>query len=154
MVVSNEPGAIFIVHPGGLSSTPKIYTSDGGWLKMIENQAGDERVPTQARAYAKIVLTKRLMRLYLTRGFDSIRERDWEDCREVIRVLRRDYGLWIRQDYRLWIRVFILSVSSWACEHLPLAHRALVFVRDVRRFIARLRKGTLQKRFGDYSRYL
>ncbi len=154
MVVSNEPGAIFIEHPGGVSSTPKIYTSGGGWLKMIENQAGDERVPIQARTHAKITLTRRLTRVYLANGFDAIIARHWDDFREATEILRRDFGLSMCRDFRLWIKASFLSAAGWACEHLPLAHRVLVIVRDARRYTIRLRKSPLQKRFGYYSKYL
>src|ERR1017187_8035333 len=56
IVVSNELGAIFVVHAKGYSSTPKVFTGPG-FLKMIQNQTEDERIPIQARAHAKTVLT-------------------------------------------------------------------------------------------------
>jgi hypothetical protein len=146
IAVSTEPGAIFVMHAGGYSSTPKVYTSPG-WLKMIQNQTEDSRVPIRARAHAGTVLTKRLtQRLFLTNGFYSLVIRRWHDSHEAAHVLRRDYGLWIRAS--------ILSAAGWACQNLPLAHRALVTVYALRRLLTRLRQQPLQRQFGAYAAYL
>ena len=146
IVVSTELGAILVSHPGSYSLTPKVFTSPG-WLKMIENQTKDERVPIWARARARTALTKRfIQRIFMTNGFHSIVERRWHDSQEAAHVLRCDHGLWIRAS--------VLSAASWACEHLPFAHRALVIIYAVRRLVTRFRQRPLQKQFGSYATYL
>ena len=121
---------------------------------MIENQAGDERVPIQARTHAKITLTRRLTRtiwqmalMLLLRDTGMTFAKQQRSCAEI-------FGLSMCRDFRLWIKASFLSAAGWACEHLPLAHRVLVIVRDARRYTIRLRKSPLQKRFGYYSKYL
>ncbi|MGA2653315.1 MAG: glycosyltransferase family 2 protein [Terracidiphilus sp.] len=146
VVISNEPGAIFIMHPEGYGSTPGVYTSTG-WLKLIENQAGDERIPIQARTYARAVLTNTLtQKIFVLNGFHSLLAQRWDDSREAARVLRQDYGLRMKAS--------ILSALSWGCEYLPLAHRALVIMYKVKDSLKRLRVLPLQKRFGYCAKFL
>lgn len=146
IVVSAEPGAIFVVHAEGYSSTSKAYTPNG-WAKMIANQTSDNQIPVMARTYAKTVLTKRLtQRIFLVDGFYSILARRWDDSHEAANILRRDYGLWARAAF--------LSAASWICEHLPLARHALVMVFATKHFFTRLGLRPLQKDFGSYAKYL
>jgi hypothetical protein len=146
IVVSTELGGIFVVHGANWSSTPKALPVSG-LLKVIQNQTQDERVPVQARAHARKVLTKALIQtIFVMNGLRSIVLKRWRDSHEAAHVLR-----W---DYRLWIRASVLSVVSWACEHLPLAHRAVVTFYSVRRLLKRLRQRPLQRQFGSYAAYL
>ena len=146
VVVSNELGAIFLVHAGGYSSTPKVFTSTG-WSKLIENQAGDARVPIQARAHARTVLINSLThRLFAVNGLRSLAAQRWDDSREAADILRRNHGLWMRAS--------VLNAATWACEHLPFAHRALVIIYKVKDSLTRFRLRPLQKQFGSYAKYL
>jgi hypothetical protein len=151
IVVSNEPGAIFVEHAESFSSSPKLCTTWPGWLKMIENQTEDERVSAGAREHAKTVLTRRLVnRLFMTHGLGAILRRDWKDSRESARILR--------SCYKLWAAPSILDLVGWACEHLPLVHSVAIAVGDSRRLLARhvtrRRQRPVQRRFGHWAEYL
>ena len=146
IVVSTKLGAILVSHPGSYSITPNVFTSPG-WLKMIENQTKDERVPIWVRARARTVLTKRyIQRIFMTNGFHSIIDRRWHNSQEAAYVLRCDHGLWIRAS--------VLSAASWACENLPFAHGALLTIYAVRRLLTRFKQRLLQRQFKSYASYL
>jgi hypothetical protein len=147
IVVSTEFGAIFVAHGRNVSANLTLGPTRTGWLKMIQNQTEDERVPARARDHARQVLTERFKQtLFVAHGLGAITRGNWQASRQAAQILRRDYGLWARAS--------MLSVASWTCERLPLAHRATAACRVAMRLFKRVKRGPLQKKFGSYAAYL
>jgi len=146
LVISLEPGAIFLGHRGSLSSTSGLDGFWPGWLKMIRNLVEDEQIPEGVRRYAAQVLTDWVKKGLFLNGLRSVVRGNWADAYESAEVLRNHY--------HLKGRALMLQVSARACRTVPLAHHALGFLPALRKLLRRLRNRRLQKEYGAYATQL
>jgi hypothetical protein len=147
IVVSTEIGAIFVVHGGNHSANPATYTQ-AGWRKIIANHtAPSDVIPATTVEFARKALTVHLVNtIFMTNGVYATLRKRWRDSHEAAHILRQEYGLWMRAS--------LLDTIGWACENLPFAHRLFVGLNAVRRFLTKLKRRSLQRRFGNYAEYL
>ncbi len=150
IVVSKQPGALFVVHPEGCSSTPDLSLFWPGGAKMIRNLVQDEHIPAEARAYAERVLSARLKSVLTAYGLGSLARRNLDDAFKVAEVLGNHYGL--------RTRARLLRAAASACRLFPPARYPVAAVRKLRSSLrdATLapRRRQLQQRYGAYVRYL
>lgn len=147
IVISREPGAVFVRHPGSLSCSSRLNTTWPGWLKMIRNLTEDERVPCDVRTYAGQVMTAWLKRiLFVINGFGSVVRQNWEDAFRAAEVLRTHF--------HLRIRAFLLRTAASACQRVPLMYYLLLGFHDLRDLLYQFQNRQLQKKYGAYARFL
>ena len=147
IVVSREPGAIFVTHPLSLSGASRFDTIWPGCFNMIRNLAGDERIPCDVRTQAERALTENLKnRLFMHQGLRYLVERNWEDALKAAEVLGNHY--------HLRSRAFLLRASTQACRHLPPVYFILHGLYRLRELLGRLKNRQLQKDYGVYARLL
>jgi glycosyltransferase involved in cell wall biosynthesis len=151
IVVSHEPGAIFVSYDANPGSCPRLNTTWPGWLKMIRNLSEDPRIPLEARTHAREVLTKRLKkRLFSTHGISAILREHWQDSYGTAEILRSRYGLRMTAAF--------LALTTMAAQYLPAARSTVALLCSARRrffqLLTRYKVNALQEQFGDFGEYL
>lgn len=146
IVVSREPGAIFVGHPGSHSSTAGLDSMWPGWLKIIRNLVEDEQIPEGVRRYAAQVLTDSVKTGLFLNGLRSVTRGNWEDAYKSAEVLRN-------HNYSKG-RALMLQVSATACRNVPLAYNVFRLVPPLRKLLLRIKNRRLQKEYGAYAAQL
>jgi len=143
LVVTLQPGAIFVGHRGSDSNAAGFDWVWPGWLKMVRNLTEDERIPDEVRTLAGRVLTNRLKkRLFVNAGFGSLAQRNWPDALRAADVLSHHY----RQNFR----ARLLRIATGVCRHLPLAYYLLRVSFTLRRSLRRLKSKQLPKEYTTF----
>lgn len=145
-MVSGKPSAIWIDSPDSHSGRADSKFVWPGWLKMIRNLTGDQRILLHIRENAAQILTIQLQRKLFWLGANSILRKNFEDAYQVVRIFRMDYHQTAKANL-----LFLVAVC---CEHLPLAHTMLGYLNLVRKLRGRKNGSSLQRRFGSYARFL
>jgi glycosyltransferase involved in cell wall biosynthesis len=66
IVISLQPGALWVAHSGSATVQGSLAGIWPGWLKMIRNLTEDDRIPMDVRDVATRVLTQRIKELLFT----------------------------------------------------------------------------------------
>jgi len=146
IVVSLQPGAMFVRHPGSSCTSPLLSFIWPGWLKMVRNLTEDQRIPYDARRYAGHVLTERLKSSLVRQGLGSLVRRNWEDTLKASEVLGNHY--------HLRGRARLLRVSARVCRHLPGVYYLFYALYALRMLLMRLKGRRWRKEYGAYARQL
>ncbi|HEY3274285.1 MAG TPA: glycosyltransferase family 2 protein [Methanocella sp.] len=115
-VVSKKPCAIYTIHKASysLSGYSDYSYFWPGWLKMISNITTDDRIPSDLRACADRILTKRLKHNLFVRGLGLIRYTKFKSAYEVADILRNDFHAPVEH--------LLVKGLCWSCKNVPLAH--------------------------------
>jgi glycosyltransferase involved in cell wall biosynthesis len=144
LVVSHEPGAIFVVHPASQSSAIGCDAIWSGWSKLIHNLGADEQIPSDVRDSAVQMLKERVKAQLFAVGLRSVLRRQWEDADKAAEVLRDNC-----QSNR---QAFLLRNAAKVCQYFPPAHLSAVCLYAIRKAWRRYRRRTLQNQLGAYAR--
>jgi glycosyltransferase involved in cell wall biosynthesis len=149
IVMSHEPGAVFVSHPDSACGSWHLGKTWPGWLKMVRNLTEDERIPSETRTYAAQVLTRRLQSdLFIRHGFVNLLRGEWAEAFKAAGVLRSHYNLRVRSS--------ILSMFAWACQHFLPGKYLFVGLRALRHFGMRISRKhrLLQRVYGSCASFL
>ncbi|MDQ3057706.1 MAG: glycosyltransferase, partial [Pseudomonadota bacterium] len=148
-MTSPAPAAIWMSHPE--SST--VLADPGfiwpGWLKTVRNITEDESIAAEVRANVGRSLIDQLKRQLFQIGYNSIRQKKFDDARHVAGILRDRYDEPAKAN--------LLAGMAWTFRHVPPAHPMVALLdrlRGATRSAARARSKDLQHRFGDYARFI
>lgn len=148
-MTSPEPVAIWTCHPGSSTDMADPGFIWPGWLKTMRNITGDERIPADLRSRVERSLTEQLKRQLFQIGCNSIRQKKLADAREVAGILGDTYG---------WrAKAGLLSRLAWLFDRFPMAHAPMMAADRARagfRGNARQKSEELQRRFGEYARFI
>ncbi len=146
LVVTLQPGAIFVSHPASQCSTADVDLMWPGWLKMIRNLVEDEQIPEGVRRYASQVLTDRAKKYLFLNGLRSVTRGNWEDAYKSAEFLRNHY--------HLRGRALMLQVSATAGRNVPLAQNVFRLMPALRKLVLRIKNRRLHFVYGAYARQL
>ncbi len=147
IVVSPQPGALFVGHGNSCSQNPAFELTWPGWLKMIRNLVDDERIPSEARLYAARVLTDRLKEiLFRDHGLRAVLRKRWVDAEKAAEVL--DTELHSR------FQALALRVLAKVARGFPPFHLALTLCRSLYKVEWKMANRNLQHEWGVYTKLL
>jgi glycosyltransferase involved in cell wall biosynthesis len=146
LVISLDPGAIFVSHPASGCTTLGVDSFWPGWLKLIRNLVEDEQIPERVRSYAAQVLTDRAKNHFFVNGLRSVVRGNWEDAYKAAEVLR--------SYYHLKGGPLILRTSITACRNIPLAQNVFRLMPPLRKLFMRIKNRRLQIAYGVKARHL
>jgi len=149
IVISQEPGAVVVLHVDSAAWSWSLGKIWPGRLKMVRNLTEDERIPAEVRAYAGRVMTKVLISdLFIRNGFVNLLRGNWDEAFKAAEVLR--------SHFKLRIRSSLLYMSAWACQHFPPFRYVFLGLRAGRRFGVHITRKhrRLQREYGGYARFL
>ena len=150
IVVSLQPGAIYVIHATSQGLSGTFEETYAGWLKMIRKITRDEAIPYHARRQAADILNERL-KTWLSRAVRGfILRGEWGEVEKAIDILRNYYHLTLRSS--------LLSIIAGMCRSIPPTHVLLKGVRALKRFVVSPvpdpNGKELQRSYGGYVRYL
>ena len=94
IVVTLEPGALYVLHGENASLTYSVDGKYGGWPKMIRGLANEARIPAQARKEAAQSLTRKAMReVFYDFLLPAIWSKDRAKVDEVASLLCDRFGM-------------------------------------------------------------
>ena len=127
-VISLNPGAIFVIHPGGAFLNLGFQDILPGWLKMTQKLREDNSIPVSVRRLAVGILEKRLKKMGFSYALRSILQGTKQETCKIVAILKSRYPL----DKSV---IFLLIVDN-VCEHIPLVRYFLIFLNNFRKFVA------------------
>jgi glycosyltransferase involved in cell wall biosynthesis len=147
IVVTAEPGALWVLHGENATFTYSADGRYGGWPKMIRRLANDARIPAQARKEAAQTLTRTAMRgVFYDFLLPGIQLKDRAKVEEVASLLRDRFGMrW----HALAVRM--LGVLSRYVPPVGYLSRLFRVREDSRRA---LQKRLLESKWEEYSHFL
>lgn len=148
-LTSPDPAAIWMSHPESNSVLGDPGFIWPGWLKTVRNITDDESIAAEVRAGVGHSLIEQLKRQLFQIGYNSIRQKKFDDARHVAGILRNTYHQTAKAN--------LLAGMAWTFRHVPPAHHMVAVVDRIRRATnraARARSKDLQQRFGDYARFI
>jgi hypothetical protein len=151
MVMSLEPGALFVMHGNSASTLGGFEALSTGWYKMSRKIREDKSIPAKVRSEVEQLLTKSAKRLLLRSALGRIAAEDWNNANQAI--------FYLSSYFQMTGKPFILKLLSRACQRSRFSRH--LFVRSVilYRILFAASKPSrssrhLQARFGSYARYL
>ena len=146
IVVSQQPGAIQVVHPG--SFTVKTVGPEWIWpIPRVINKLRKMNLPVPVMELATQKLTAWMKgELVMRGGFRSISDGEWANAERAADLLEREFG-------RARIARAIRSATS-ICQSVPGARRLFRVPLDLRTWLKAVRNPSLQWRFRSYARFL
>jgi glycosyltransferase involved in cell wall biosynthesis len=90
--ISENPCALFVVHPNSITSTADYRFFWPGWLKMIKKLSTDEKIPLATRLQVKEILTEKLKEALFRLGYEAILKNDTSSAYKSVELLRTDLG--------------------------------------------------------------
>jgi glycosyltransferase involved in cell wall biosynthesis len=147
IVISREPGAVFVSHPTSLTSTQRLESLWPAWQKMIRNMVEDERIPYDVRLYSKESMLHFFRSNYIPLGgLSFIVNRDWRGVEQAAAILGHDY--------HRRCQALLLQGLSWTAQHLPPIYYVLSGLNGIRRSVRPLMNRGIQSKFGAHARLL
>jgi glycosyltransferase involved in cell wall biosynthesis len=145
IVVSLEPCAIWVIHPG--SWTTRQTLDAQAWIKLIQNIGGDAALPADTRSWA-VSMARRKFRdtVFAKHSWGAVLSGDWKGAEESADFLR-DY-------FHLRGRALLLRVTARVCKLVPPALYLLRAAKAVLKVLRSSDAARLQGQFGGYYRYL
>jgi glycosyltransferase involved in cell wall biosynthesis len=147
IVVTLEPGALWVLHGENASFTYPADGKFGGWPKMIRRLANDARIPAQARKEAAQTLTRKAKRgVFYDFLMPAIQLKDRTKVKEVASLLRDRFGMrW----HALAVRMLgMLSRYVPRVDYLSKLYRIRMDSWQA------LHKRLLESKWGEYSDFL
>jgi glycosyltransferase involved in cell wall biosynthesis len=87
-IISENPCALFVVHPNSITSTADYRFFWPGWLKMIKKLSTDEKIPLATRLEVKEILTAQLKGALFELGYKAILKNDISSAYKSAELLR------------------------------------------------------------------
>jgi glycosyltransferase involved in cell wall biosynthesis len=142
VVVSREPGAIFVSHRTNLSKTETLTSHWKFWQRMNAVIQQDKTIPDDARTLAHKQLLRRFYQGNLAFcGLRHVAERQWDTADVAAKILR--------EGYQRPFRAFVLRFLSRIGRKWPAVSAPFRAVRRMRPFVTR----PAAKVPAQYSRY-
>ena len=146
IVVSRQPGAIQVMHPGSYS----VMTVGPDWIwpiPRIIRKLKDMNLTTTVMAEAKELLTRWMKRdLVMRGGFRSISDGKWANARKAADLLDQELGsVHVAQ---------LIRTATRICQRVPGTRRLFRAPLALRAGVRAARTVSLQWRFRSYSRLL
>lgn len=145
IVVSRQPGALFIDHSSSTSSSTYINTYLNDWLRMINKLKENEKIPMDVRLQGGHKLEKQLIGfLFRTR---AVTGRDFGSAYESVEILRNVFHQRLRAN--------LLYLVTFLCEKIPPLCNLLLFTRYLyRKIISRMKSNYSRKNLECFAKYL
>ncbi len=132
-VVSSQPGAVFMVHPGSSAYRTRFDSIWPGLSEAIRKITQNERIPSDTRKYLESVLKKWHINVISKWCLQFILKKDFESAYKAANLLR--------DIYKLEIRAFTLAELIRACEHVAPVYWAGYYLNELRQFLLNFRLG-------------
>jgi hypothetical protein len=145
-VVSHEPCAVFVVHPGSTTVNKHVWYLGHDWPIILDKLRNDSLIPAEVRKHTESSLLRSLERDAFHVGIQSAARRKFVDARAAAKVLREQY----HQPRRARAVASVAMVCRWI---LP-AHWALALAYKLQHLRYRTAERDLQERYGTYATYL
>ncbi len=143
-VLRKYPSAVFTLNPSSFSATQPLSSFWPGWLKMLSNLEGSDRLDQHAKAIALEALRQDARQMLFRRGANALSLARYDFTQEAAQALRSFFG-------DGW-RASILAVLAWVCERFGYAQGAYTRAyRFTERRLVESRSG-LESRFGHLLR--
>jgi glycosyltransferase involved in cell wall biosynthesis len=151
MVVSSQPGALFVIHDESAGITGGFEALCTGWYKMICKIKADKTIPAKVRRQAVHLLTRDIKRMLLRSSVSLIARGNWPRADETI--------LYLQSYCHLTTEPFILKLLSEVCQRFGVFRRMLSgLIRPYRSMVGSSVPfkcdEQLQRQFGCYARCL
>lgn len=147
VVVSREPGAIFVSHGGNLSKTETFASVWAFWQKMVAKFEQDESIPPEVRALAREEIRRRYHQANLAFcGLRHVAERQWETADVAAKILRDDY----HQPFRAGV---LRSLSRMG-RKWPAVSGILKGLQEIRKSAEHRREDDIPAEYARYSALL
>jgi len=146
IVISKKPCAIFTIHSTSTGGTSDYHYVWPSWLKIMGHIEEDEGLAPDVRARAGRELNEQLLKRLLYLGYKSITVRNFDHGYEISAILR--------ERYKLRIKPAAIVALCGICKSFPPIYYVIDPLNHFRKTAPRRNKADLQKKYGDYLRYL
>ena len=90
IIISKKPCAVYIHHASGGYESMPMDVIWPGWLKMVRNLTGDERIPKDLRAQSEVLLTRLLKLTLLVQAIRCLKRKNFEEARKAATLLEKN----------------------------------------------------------------
>jgi glycosyltransferase involved in cell wall biosynthesis len=147
IVISREPGAIFVTHSGSVSAAARLESVWPAWQKINTNIQQEESIPRDARARAHQQILRNFRQRYLALGgLSYVVNKDWIQAEHASRILRDGYN---RPFQAGALRCFAQLAKRW-----PVAYKLLTGLNAVRKSVRPLLTPRVDPRYAQYDGFL
>lgn len=147
IVISTEPGAIFVTHAGSVSSAARVETSWLAWQKVAANIMAQETIPAALRLQAQRQFFHKFRKRYLALGgLNYVIREDWAQAEQAARILR--------DGYHHKFRAFLLQLTSRAAQRSSSLLGLLKALNSARKFLRALVSRPDDPEYALYARFL
>jgi glycosyl transferase family 2 len=147
IVISTEPGAIFVTHSGSVSATARLENVWPAWQKIDANVQREESIPHESRLRAHEQIMRNFQQRYLALGgLSYVINKDWEQAEHACRILRDGYN---RRVQAMALRCF-----AHLAKRSPVVHKFLAALNALRKSVRPLLKRQVDPRYARYAEFL
>jgi glycosyltransferase involved in cell wall biosynthesis len=147
VVISREPGAIFVSHRGSVSATTRLESAWPAWQKIDANVQQEEAIPPELRLRAHQQILRNFQQRYLALGgLSYVINKDWEGAEHASRILRDVYKRRVQAGF---LRCVTKMAKRW-----PLVHSGLRLMNSVRKSVLPVLRQSHDSEYGRYAKFL
>jgi GT2 family glycosyltransferase len=145
-VVSHQPSAVFVVHPGSTTVNKHVSYLAYDWPIILDKLRNDTSIPAEVRQHVESSQLAALKKDVFHMGVQSAARGKFADARTAAKALREQYAL---PD-----RAHLVRTVANVCQWLPPAYWGLRLAYKLQHRRYRAVEQDLQERYGRYASYL
>jgi len=147
IVISREPGAIFVAHSASVSAATRLENAWPAWQKINTNIQQEESIPRESRLRAHEQILRNFQQRFLALGgLSYVVNKDWKQAEHASRILR--------DGYNRYFQAVSLRCFTQVAKHWPLAHKLLESLNAVRKSVRPLLTPQVDPKYARCAEFL